>query len=57
MLIEWEVWAPGHELVHTISISESEARKAARYWLGLEKLPKGTIVEQCHMLGHAAYNI
>ena len=40
----WEIVAPGHVVTHVQAFTESEARAMARFELGLEKLPKDSIV-------------
>lgn len=48
MLYRWAIYAPSVCVFHVRARSEREARKAARYLLGLsegERLPKGTLVD------------
>lgn len=45
-LYRWSIWAPETCVFHVRAESEQRAREAARYLLGgLERLPKGTLVE------------
>lgn len=48
MLYRWAIYAPSICVFHVRARSEREARKAARYIIGMsqdERLPKGTLIE------------